>query len=88
MAKKNQKKTIVCTHLEKVVGTVGTCIHCGQMRDYGRAKPPPFILKRGRIKGVLTEIHPPEKITEMMTRSYMKRSLVPTTKVGLGSPEN
>lgn len=53
------EKTIICRHYEQITKSIGTCIYCGQVRDYTGKRP--RILKRGRIDGVLTEINPPDE---------------------------
>lgn len=60
-----QQKEVVCQHSESLVGYLGTCRHCRQIRKYDPdSNRPPRVLRRGRdpVAGALTMVNPPPRI--------------------------
>lgn len=79
-------KNVICLHAEDMNPSshVGTCRICGQQRRYDPDDPKEIrLVKRGRIKGILTEVDPPQQsaITTEKSVSIKKEVIVKEQEV-------
>lgn len=70
-----KRKTISCLHYEVIVGSIGTCVYCGQVKDYDPAFKKPRILKRGSIDGITTKVTLPDIPVDKEKETWARPSL-------------